>query len=387
MPVHRHPEVRRLATAIEFICLALLSADAFAKEVAPSAALTDIELRVGVARAQEPITAFRITYEIEYPADEGWPAGAYLRRTVAAASPYFFFHETAHGHRDLPWQDDNLLRRCYVVGDHAIDEWVNARSYSYTPLEPDEGLPGSMPTEFLIEATGMWPLDGRTTPSYKDGSVFAFRDLETSDQYNAVRPLQEQCDGSWCHVLERPGRDSLWIDAQRNFAVMARELRDAKSGRLLMRIESGGYKEAKPQIWLPAWIRNIHFDFAAKTPEERQRMVVDSTLRLLDVQVNEEVSPSMFQFTPPSGALWLNPPGGRPVQTSPGGEELLDQLAEWALKYRRADSIEPTTMAKVQPFGYALVALMLLEIVLQLQQRRPGLRATLPKQNVPARRT
>ena len=366
---HRHSERWLLTAMAAEICTVSLLTAAIADDGAPRATLSASQVRSGISQAQARIVAFRITYEITYPSEEGWPLGGYLRRTTAAKSPHFFFHETAHGHNALPWQDDPRLRRCYIVGDHASDEWVNYRSYNHTQLLPSEGLPGSMPDESLVHATGMWPLDGRPAPRFEDRPI-VLREIAENEKYKVVRSLQEQCDGRWCHVLEYPGRDCLWIDAHRGFALMAKETRDTNFGHLIERIELGGHREIKPEIWLPTWIRNIQYDFKAKTPEGRQQKVIDSKLKLLTVQINEDVSADVFRFVPPAGALWLNPPGGEPVQTSPGGEEHLDHLVEWARKYGPSERLQASTTAKVLPFGCALVALVLLEGLLQVLRRR-----------------
>lgn len=314
---------------------------ALADDAGPPARLAAGEIRTGIARTHAKVTAIRVTYVAEYPPDEGWPPGTYLRRTVAAMSPGSFFHETAHGHDKLSWQQDPRLRRCFIVADHAVDEWVNNRSYNYTELAPSDGLPGSMPGEFFIHATGFWPLSGRPAPQLQGGPL-VLSEVAASQLYRVVRPRQERLDGAWCHVLERPGMDSLWIDPERGFSLIAREARDEKSGHLVERIEMGGHREVKPGLWIPTRIRNTQFDHLAKTAEGRRRRVVDSPFKVVTIELNEDVDVDLFRFHPPPGALWLDPPGGKPVQTSPGGEEQLDRLVDSSRKYspsRHASSI------------------------------------------------
>ena len=218
--------------------------------------------------------------------------------------------------------------------------------------------------KFLIRATGMWPLSGRPAPRYADGPM-VLSEIAGSKEYSMVRPLQEKRDERWCHVLEYPDSSCLWIDPERNFTLMMKETRDRKSGRLIERIELGGHRKIRGEIWLPTWIRNIQFDFMAMTPEGRQRRVIDSKARLLTVQVNEDVSADVYRFTPPAGALWLNPPGGKPVQTSPGGQEHLDHLVRWARKYHVSETLEVSPVVRVLPFGCTLLVLVLLEGLLQ----------------------
>ncbi len=159
-----------------------------------------------------------------------------------------------------------------------------------------------MPGEFLLHATGMWPLKERPASRF-EGEPIALIEIAASRLYDTVRPLQEERDGRPCHVLEWPGRGSLWIDADRGFTLMARDLRDKNSGDVMERIELGGHREVKGGIWLPTWIRNIQFDFRAKTAEGRQRRAIDGSLRLLAVQVNEDVPAELFHFAAPPGAV------------------------------------------------------------------------------------
>jgi hypothetical protein len=217
-------------------------------------------------------------------------------------------------------------------------------------------LPGSLPGEFLIHATGVWPLDERPAPQM-EGCPLVLRDIVKSKQPSFVRKQQEQRDGVWCHVVEFPGRQCLWIDTRRSFTLIARETRDIQSGHLVERIQLGGHREVKPGVWFPAWIQNTQFDHLAKTPEGRQRKVIDSTIKLLDVRVNEDVSPRVFQFVPSPGALWLDPPDGRPAQTSPDGEELLDHYVGWSRRSGRYEKPSLTVRSKLLPFGAVLVLL------------------------------
>ena len=74
-----------------------VSIRALADGASHAATLSAAEIRSGIAGAQARITAFRITYEVAYPSDEGWPAGTYLRRTVAAMADVFLLP------RDVAW--------------------------------------------------------------------------------------------------------------------------------------------------------------------------------------------------------------------------------------------------------------------------------------------
>ena len=72
--------------------------------------------------------------------------------------------------------------------------------------------------------------------------------------------MQEKVEDRWCHVLEYPGHDRLWVDVERNGALMMQEMFNPNTGALLQRIELKGYREVKPGIWAPREFRNIAFD-------------------------------------------------------------------------------------------------------------------------------
>ena len=351
----------------------------FVDEVGPAANSTAEEIRSGIARTQSKIFAFQITYEIQYPIDEGWPTGTYLRRTVAAMQPGSFFHETAHGHSDFAWEDDSRLRRCYVSADHAVDNWVMSRSYSFTGLQPSDGLPGSMPDEFLIRATGLWPMGGRPAPRFQDGP-FVLSDIGKSKQHEFVRPRQERRDGAWCHVLERPGVDRLWIDTVRGYCLMARETYQRHTGYLGERIELGGHRELNTGVWMPGWIRSTQFDIAAKRPEERTRPVIQVTADIKNTTINELVSKKVFSFVSPPGALWLDPPGGKPAQVTPGGEDLLDRMVDWSRKHALRKRPASSTLDLLS-FGCVALAIASMEGLLAFARRRRSLKAS-KKSNV-----
>ena len=135
------------------------------------------------------------------------------------------------------------------------------------------------------------------------------------------------------------------------------------------RIELGGHREVKGGIWLPTSIRNIQFDFRAKTAEGRQRRAIDGSLRLLAVQVNEDVPAELFHFAAPPGAVVGS--AERPADPDKprrGGSR--GSLGGMVREYSHYNRVTSSVTRNLVPFGCAVVAIMVMEIVFRVVRRR-----------------
>ncbi len=65
-----------------------------------------------------------------------------------------------------------------------------------------------------------------------------------------VRPQLETIDGAPCHVLERPGKDIIWIDSARGFTCR-RRIYFQSPGSVLFQVDNSDYVEKAPDIWIP----------------------------------------------------------------------------------------------------------------------------------------
>jgi hypothetical protein len=184
-----------------------------------------------------------------------------------------------------------------------------------------------MPQELFFLVTGWWPFAGRPCPQL-DGKSFMLRDIARSQDYNVVRPNQELADRRWCHVLERPGMDRLWLDAERGCCLLAREIIEPKLKTLVQRLELGGHVEASAGIWATRWFRNIRYDFRAPSAQDQQREVVNALFVVDEIRVND-VDESLFTYQPPPGALG-NLAEDTSLPSQDAGLDHLDNLAQWA---------------------------------------------------------
>jgi hypothetical protein len=342
---------------------------------APAATQSAAQLRAGLLQRHRSIRSFSIEYRgNDYPVAAGWPPGTYLHRIVAAKAPYYYFHHSSHGHDRLDWIDDPLQQNTYITGSAFFTQTSIDRRYFTGELKPNDPLPGTMPYELFLSATGLWPMDDRP-PLRLQGEPYMLCEVSACDAYSRVRPKQELCDGRWCHVLERPGYASLWIDTERGFALVAREDYNRANGALSERIESLGHREIRPGIWMPTRLHKLEYDHGAGTPSDRLRKTSDVSVEIQVVRAND-VETSLFEYGPPPGAYRVAPePQGQSV---PGGQDLIADLARWVnhelWAYR---DFKPANLTKAKgfdpsyiPIYVAVVLIILCECLLRRRRAR-----------------
>jgi hypothetical protein len=294
-----------------------------------AAKLGAVELRAKILAAQDKVTSILISYRSKGGSyvDPKFPPGTYLVRRVAAKRPSFFYHLSAHGYDGRAWEDDPEMQECFVTAT----KWLNAhpfnRIYTEGELRPDGDLPGSLPGELFILATGLWPCATRSPPR-SPTHPFALYEVARSSAYT-VRRQQEAVNGRWCHVLENPAGDRLWIDVDRGCCVVAREVKGEADSSLVNRVELGGHVEKAPGIWLPAWIHNIDQKVVDGNGIHRKELK-NNLIEVIDSRAND-IDDSFFEARLPPGSLRLGT--GGPAQVYPDGLDHLDNIAAWIEKH------------------------------------------------------
>jgi hypothetical protein len=289
------------------------------------------ELRAKLLEAQGKLKAIYVVYRSEEYRQPDAVPGTYMRRALAARGPAFLFNDLTHPNQVLTVEDDPLRAQNFATPDVCHTWHPFQREYARAELKPGDRLPGTLDQLFFFITTGVWVLDQRPPPVTFGDCPCALRVVARSPLYK-LRPEQEKVAGHWCHVLEHPGRDRLWLDAARGCCLVAREFCSPKNGAVALRYELSGHREVEPGVWLPQQIRGISYNTDGSSPEERQRVLNDSNVTILEVKVNDQVDEGLFRFQPPPGAL-LTRPGAPPKQIEPGGGEMLDDLARWARRH------------------------------------------------------
>lgn len=292
------------------------------------APLSTPALKQRLGEAQARIWSWEIEYESAREVRPGLPAEAYSHRVVAAKAPDRFFHWGSHGVPWLDWRDDPHQQRLTVTAERLIAERPLDRIFNQQALRPDDPLPGTAPQELLLIALGWWPLARRPSPNLVDKLPAALSAVARSSAYQAG-PQLEQLAGRWCQVLECPGRDQLWLDIERSCAVVARQISYPRQA-IVHRVEFSNFREVLPGIWAPFTLRNIHYE---RSPNGAMgKAVIDATLNVLRIRLNEQVDDARFRFEPLPGSVGKI--DGQPLrQVVPGGEEYLDEVVEWIRRY------------------------------------------------------
>ena len=88
---------------------------------------------------------------------------------------------------------------------------------------------------------------------FQEGSEAAFvlpLCLKVAKAEYRIRAELEEIDGSPCHVVERAGKDVIWLDAEHGYNVRRRTIY-WPSGAVCAEFKASGLDEKAPGIWLP----------------------------------------------------------------------------------------------------------------------------------------
>jgi hypothetical protein len=349
--------------AIGLLFLAGCGLGAAKADEAKRSVLEAFELRALLLRALDQIKSLRVVYR-----GGDVSSDSYVFRTIAAKEPCCLYHDSTHGSRLLDWRDDPGRQTGYLTSNGFVNYWPMDRRYQRMICGAHSGLPGTLPLEFFFRYTGIWPMRGRETPKPFGRPEMLF-EVASSANYRTVRPLQELVAGRWCHVLEYPGFDSLWLDTSRGCCLLRRD-RSRKRGTVANRIELSDHGEVTSGVWLPRSIHVLAFDDAAPTVAARTRVVSESRFAVLELSANN-VADSVFAFMPGPGAMSrnLDRAGDNFTQTEPRGLDHLEDVSRWmkrTLGPPRAYRQDPGPLAA----GATAVALLLLCEVRRFRKRR-----------------
>jgi hypothetical protein len=285
-------------------------------------------LRRQILESQAKIDCLVVTYrDSDYPAR--YPHGYYSHQVTAWKNPDRFRQLIAHGHDRLDWKDDPLQQEAFVVGDHFMRLNAANGTIQLASLAGTNRLPGKLEQSFYLMATGIWPQQ-RWEPFRPEGEPYALSEVAESSKYQLQPELVSFAD-VLCHLLQRPGRDRLWLDANRGGTLLRRELLSPETGELMQEIRCEEHVEATPGVWLPMQIREIHFDITAPTAEGRRRIVRNSLVKVLDLHVNAECDHAC-DFMIPAGALLLSH-DDPPRQVGSEGTAHLKKISIWLARY------------------------------------------------------
>lgn len=285
--------------------------------------------------------------------------GSYIMRELVVKRPHWFHHKGAHGSANLEWSDDPDQQHAWVQDDRYFNEFPLRRTYFSKQWGKNRSLPGTLQGEQWFELTGIWLLDARDPPLCFD-LVPVFEVIAESEDYSFVRPELENVEGRWCHVLEHPGVDTLWLDASRNSCLVQREVNIPGSDRLFAKVEIAKHTEVLPDVWIPLNIRSRGFSW-----ETGIRVAyIDAEFEVLELKVNDVIDDE-FQYTPKPGSIFYSEgSSGEPKRVvNPGGLDYLDDITEWIKRVHGAPQPLVAISGTTQHLIVAIIAFALVVVV------------------------
>jgi hypothetical protein len=328
-------------------------------------------LKQCLAENQARLWAWEIEYESARNDHNGVAANSYVHRIVAAKAPDRYFHWSAHG---TPWMEsweDPYQQRLYVSSNRMISERPLHRLYSEHSLGPSDTLPGTASEELLLVALGWWPLAERPSATLVDEMPSALAKVACSSAYQARSRLEQL--GEWrCQVLECPGRDCLWLDIERGCTLVARQISYPVQARV-HRIEFSSFREMLPDFWAPYTIRNIHYH--RSSDGTLGELIFESTLIIKRIRLNEDVEDARFVFQVRPGSV-ARIEDGPPRQTATGGEEYLDEVAEWVSRFSPQSTSRNSSTSWFKWSDVAVGAFLGGILIWALARRYPHVRRT-----------
>ncbi len=354
-----------------FVILVISAATLLADDEAPPPHLAAVyslaEIRAGVASSRERLRSLMAEFNTTGRATEPGARQSDSVRNVVAARGIKRYHESAHFTANIPWELDPNRHQVYFTGKTLDVFYPVSRYYETSEKNATLNYSWKVRREFWWECLAWWPPDDDTRP-FKKIPLFLLHEV-LAQEGAKVRPRQEQVDGAWCHVVEVPDLDQIWLDPQIEFAMRLRKWSGGEPGTYRVWYEFSDYQEAAPRIWLPWTIhRVVHAPL--KSNGGKQPILLDTDAKVVRVQVND-LPESLFQFTPPPGTLVQNRDTGDVIQT-PGGLAFLDEVIEYAAKivaFHEANA-DRAPVNSGSAVGYCFVGLILVLTALNLHQVR-----------------
>ena len=261
----------------------------------------------------------------------------------------------------MAWEDDPYQQSAYVNYDHAFNDHPVNLPYREDHIDPRASC-RTLPGDLFFRTTGIWPFDGRPAPRFL-GRPCMLRDIAGAKEDPVVRPRQELVDGRWCHVLEWPRNESLWVDTERGFVLLAARCSSASGARWASGLSWGGTARSRPVLAAqldpqpPTGLRGTD-------QEGRRRRLIDARHEILRADVGP-VDDRTFVFRPRPGSLKMT--GVEAIQAHPGG---LDHLDDVALGPGASPVSRPPARPAIPISAVAFVPAILYIVACEVHRRR-----------------
>lgn len=283
------------------------------------------EIRGGYMRSRDQLKSLRVEFLARWPISQDEPARLMtVRRTVAIRGAARYIGSW-HSTEDCPEDLDLRSSETYYDGHFIWKYRPHERFCTYFDHGVD-ALAIQVKWDFVVECLGWWPSDDSASPPKWSSPFFLHEAL--ADPSCRIAPKEEQIDGAWCCVVERPGVDRLWIDPAVGFLPRRREWMHGRPSEKAITYELSDYREASRGMWIPWRMIRTTFNPGAIPPDAGSVPAEKVEASLIKSDVNR-VPMEQFQFKPKPGVLMCDAATDK-VQQVPGGLEFLDEVVEMA---------------------------------------------------------
>jgi hypothetical protein len=230
-----------------------------------------------------------------------------------------------------------------IIPSKSVFDGANTYSYRVGSVSVEEGKvkskceDGESYCNFILQM----PYTDQEVANLSNSWTYphCMRIIDGNTSYS-VLPQQELVDGAWCHVLEYPKRDKIWIDPQLGCTIRRRERYDDVNGVrvVLDKIQLAQFVEAAPGIWVPKECLVQFFPSRANPPEHLNKQYLEQRIIVESVTINQ-VTDNDFSLSVPAGTQIVDRNGSYKVK----GDRtlLLGGLADLAEGYVAKKKIEP----------------------------------------------
>lgn len=296
-----------------------------------------VAVRRDIVESHKKLRAIEIVYFAD-SGKEGDPkdSGSRVRCSLKALRPRLLLHDASKETSHVSWKDYPSRQRAYLKDEQFILELPVNRIYFSGKWEPTQGLPGTLRDEMFFMVTGIWPFDECPAPR-PFGHEHSLIDIAGSDQF-IISPDLEKIGIHNCVVMKhRSGTDVLWLDAERGYAIVKREIRSERFGSTIARFRADGFREECPGLWIPSRFEHRYFKYNSPIEEERSFTIKYARALITHIAVNS-IDKSVFEFHRQPGSLHYlaNDLSASPVEAIRGSQSHLGNLAGWINRTSRS---------------------------------------------------
>lgn len=151
----------------------------------------------------------------------------------------------------------------------------------------------------------------------------------------ALAPAVQQRSGRACHVVEVPGLDKLWIDTERGFALVRREIHYSTGGPLRQVTDASDWQQVGTGTWFPKRIVREYY-----CPPDRPADKVNTVATRVTLSVSyttNEIDDDAFTLKFKPGTMVADAVNNAIVRTPKSGLNPLDESVETAIRLEPQD--------------------------------------------------